>query len=429
MSDAGRQPLFRAEALDAQRRNWLGAITMVRPLSFTVWTWLACVMGLLVVLFFALASYTQRTTLTGRLIPSTGVVRVHVPQAGVVRRRLVEEGQTVERGQALLELDSDRQTIAGASGSGAQASVSARVRQRSESIQAQIAQTRSLQAQEQAALASRLGFLKAQMGTLDAQVASQQQRVAIAVEAAARADELIRQGFYSKEQAQIKQAEQLDQRVKLQSVMRERESTEQEIRIRGDELRAMPLRHQGQLAELERNRLGIEQELVESESRRELVIVAPQGGVVTSIVAEPGEAVDPSRALLSIVPTAAQLQAHLYAPSRAIGFIRVGDAVRLRYPAYPYQKFGQAQGVVAAIAKTALPATELSAAGLLSGTSLGSAEPLYRITTTLQSQTMNAAGRTWPLQVSMAVEADVMQENRRLYEWVLEPLYGMSGKF
>ena len=41
---------------------------------------------------------------------------------------------------------------------------------------------------------------------------------------------------------------------------------------------------------------------------------------------------------------------------------------------------------------------------------------------------MRAAQRVWPLQVGMAVEADVMQDKRRLYEWVLEPLYGMAGK-
>jgi membrane fusion protein len=172
----------------------------------------------------------------------------------------------------------------------------------------------------------------------------------------------------------------------------------------------------------------VEQELAESESLRQLVIHAPQAGVVTAIVAEAGQTADPGRALLSIVPAGAVLQAHLYAPSRAMGFIRVGDTVRLRYQAYPYQKFGQAQGVVSAIAKTALPAAELAAAGALPGAAAAQNEPLYRITATLQSQTMHAAQRVWPLQVGMVVEADVMQDRRRLYEWVLEPLYGMAGK-
>ncbi|BDT65899.1 colicin V secretion protein CvaA [Comamonadaceae bacterium OS-1] len=425
---ATTQPLFRSEALDRQHRHWLGTITMVRPLSYSLWTALACGMGLLVVGFFIWGSYTQRSTLSGQLMPSTGLVRVHVPQAGVVLRMRVEEGQSVQQGQALFELGSDRQSASGPPGSGVQATVSARVRQRGDSLQAQMAQTLALQAQEKTALATRLALLKTQGDTLDAQIASQRQRTTLAAESEARSSGLVAQGFYSKEQAQLRQSEWLDQRVKLQGLLREQESTTQEIQARSDELRALPLRHQAQRAELDRNRLGVEQELAESESLRQLVIHAPQAGVVTAIVAEAGQNVDPTRALLSIVPAGSVLQAHLYAPSRAMGFLRVGDTVRLRYQAYPYQKFGQAQGVVSAIAKTALPAAELAATGALPSAAAAQNEPLYRVTATLQSQTMRAAQRTWPLQVSMVVEADVMQENRRLYEWVLEPLYGMAGK-
>ncbi len=28
----------------------------------------------------------------------------------------------------------------------------------------------------------------------------------------------------------------------------------------------------------------------------------------------------------------------------------------------------------------------------------------------------------------MTLQADILQERRRLYEWVLEPLYSMTGK-
>ena len=430
-------PLFRAEALARQQRPWLGTITMVRPLSHAVWTALACAMGLALVAFVTWGSYTRRTTLAGQLMPSTGLVRVQVPQSGVVLQMRVQEGDTVAQGQPLLELGSDRQSASTSadpvlatsgprSSPGVQATVSARVRQRGDSLAAQIDHTRALQAEESGALTHRLARLGAQADALANQVVSQRERARLAEEAEARAAALVAQGFYAKEQAQGKQAESLDQRVKLQGLLREQDSIAQERQARSDELRALPLRQRAVLAELERNRLGLEQELAESESRRELLITAPQAGTVTAVVVEAGQSVAPGRTLLSIVPAGASLQAHFYAPSRAMGFVRVGDAVRLRYQAYPYQKFGQATGVVQAIARTALPAAELAAAGLVPATAAN--EPLYRITTSLASQTMQAAGQRWPLQVSMAVEADLLQDKRRLYEWVLEPLYGMAGK-
>jgi membrane fusion protein len=119
------------------------------------------------------------------------------------------------------------------------------------------------------------------------------------------------------------------------------------------------------------------------------------------------------------------LQAHLYAPSRAIGFIRPADHVLLRYQAFPYQKFGHAQGVVASVSRTALSASEL--AGAPTGAA-ANGEPLYRITVILARPTITAYGKPQPLQAGMLVDADILQEKRKLYEWVLEPLYSLTGK-
>ena len=52
----------------------------------------------------------------------------------------------------------------------------------------------------------------------------------------------------------------------------------------------------------------------------------------------------PASALASLVPAGAQLQAHLYAPSSAVGFVRAEQPVLLRYQAFPYQKFGHQHG-------------------------------------------------------------------------------------
>jgi membrane fusion protein len=38
-----------------------------------------------------------------------------------------------------------------------------------------------------------------------------------------------------------------------------------------------------------------------------------------------------------------------------------------------------------------------------------------------------AYGREQPVEVSMQVEAGVLLERRAIYEWILEPLYGLQG--
>ena len=120
------------------------------------------------------------------------------------------------------------------------------------------------------------------------------------------------------------------------------------------------------------------------------------------------------------------LEAEMFAPGRAIGFVRPGQSVRLRFQAFPYQKFGHHEGRVSQVARVALTSQELSALGLDAQEVAN--EPLYRITVSLPAQTIKAYGEAQPLQVGMLIEADVMQETRKLYEWVLEPLISITGK-
>ena len=129
---------------------------------------------------------------------------------------------------------------------------------------------------------------------------------------------------------------------------------------------------------------------------------------------------------LTVLPAGAALEAEIYAPSRAAGFIRPGMQVLLRYEAYPYQKFGQHTATVREVALTALRPDELPMPGAVPGST--TAEPLYRIRVTLDQQSVQAYGKQMPLKSGMLVDASVVLEHRKLYEWVLEPLFSISGR-
>src|SRR5207302_1373255 len=98
-----------------------------------------------------------------------------------------------------------------------------------------------------------------------------------------------------------------------------------------------------------------------------------------------------STPLLSIVPAGTKLEAHLYSPSRAVGFVRAGQHVLLRYQAYPYQKFGHYEGTVSSVSRSAVSPAELppqlagmsSLIGISGPNGSPAAEPVYLITVTL----------------------------------------------
>jgi membrane fusion protein len=176
-------------------------------------------------------------------------------------------------------------------------------------------------------------------------------------------------------------------------------------------------RYANAIAELERALAGNELEIIENDARRSALVTAPQPGTVTGLAAQVGQAVPLGAVLARIVPSEATLVAELFAPSRAVGFLAAGDEVRLRYAAFPYQKFGHSLGTVTAVSATTV-----------AGDSTSGGEPLYRVAVTLASQTVTAYGAPRRLLPGMAVEADVLLERRRVYEWVLEPLYALAER-
>ena len=417
------QSLFRAAALGAHKTKWLGDIVLIRPLSYNVLTGISTAMALAVVAFMTWGTYTKRSAVIGQLLPDSGLVKVYVPQAGVVLEKHVAEGRHINKGDVLYVLSSERHS--GELGS-IQAAVSHQVTARRDSLRDEMGKTRRLQSEERDSLVQRIGGIESELRKLDTLIEGQRSRVDLAKDTVARYQGLLDQDYISREQFQQKQEELLDLKARLQSSERERIGVARELALRKTELAGLGLKHQNQLAQIERGISTMDQELAESEAKRQIVITAPETGTATAVVAEVGQAVDGSRPMVSIVPVGAKLQAHLYAPSRAVGFVRLDAPVLLRYQAYPYQKFGHARGKVISVAKTTLPANEISYLG--QGPQGQQGEPVYLITVELESQTVMAYGNRQPLQAGMLLEADILQDTRRLYEWVLEPLYSLTGK-
>jgi membrane fusion protein len=62
-------------------------------------------------------------------------------------------------------------------------------------------------------------------------------------------------------------------------------------------------------------------------------------------------------------------------------------------------------------------------------TQAGSKEALYRVNVSLDAQSIQAYGEALPLKAGLTVEADVLQERRKVWEWVLEPVLAARQKW
>lgn len=171
--------------------------------------------------------------------------------------------------------------------------------------------------------------------------------------------------------------------------------------------------------------LEINEQLANSEARRAIEIRAPEDGLITTIVGQPGQTIGFGAPMLKIVPQDMPMQAELLAPSSAIGFIHKGGRVLLRYSAFPYQKFGEYWGTVVHVSHAAMNEEEVR--NLLAGAAPSKqTEPFYRIMVKPDSQKVSIFGEEHTLPASMQVHAYALLERRQLYEWVLEPLYDIG---
>ncbi len=413
--------LFRKEVLEAKRTSWLGGISLAQPPSLWILTGFAAVAALAVVLFLVFGNYTHRERVTGQLVPSRGLATVLAPVAGVVSVMDVSEGVFVQVDKRLAVVTIP--SVTSTNGNTADA-LERGVQEKEQGLaSAQSAQEALLDTQA-SGLGAQLANAHRELVHMQGEIATQQQQIQVAKDSLHRLRVAEDQKLVSTLQLKQQEGAVLAQVSQLQALQRQAIEAQRTISQLEQQLRAIPEQRLTAQANYHRDRAGLEQERVEAATRGALQVNAPVQGMVATQLVKLGQAVQAGQPLMSLLPTDSPLQAELLVPSHAIGFIEPGDAVLLRYQAFPYQKFGHYEGKVVRISRSALSPSEMASLGLKGDGS----ETIYRVLVSLAKQTVTAYGKPEPLKPGMALEADVLGERRSLIEWIFEPLYSLKGR-
>lgn len=418
--------LFRPEVLEENRASWLGPV-LIEPTPRSRWVaYAAAAIAIGFILLLLLGSASRKVPMTGWVVPEQGLARIVATQPGIISTIHVKEGSRVTRGTRLITLSGELRTQGDL---GARGEVLLRLQERRDSLVRTRATQDSLFDQQGREMALRLAALQSEVRLLNQEVTLQKSRVELSRQMVARETEMRERGLIALPRLQRTKQEELDQSSRLQALMRNLSTQQRELLALQGQIQEHPLKRSGQMQQIERDLAAINQEIIEAETRRGIVVTAPEDGIVTAIFADQGTSVSTGTPLLTVVPEQSSLQVHLYSPSRGIGFLQVGQKVLLRVQAFPYQKFGFQEGRVAAISRSASAPAELPPH--VSGASGASAspEPVYRVTVDLGSQTVRAYGEQAKLVSGMRVDADVLVESRRLIEWMFEPLFAITGRW
>lgn len=420
--DAFVTDLFREAALNEQRQKLHGAIILDNRLPVTLAVWAMCIVALLALVLFFTVGFARKEIVGGQILPKQGLVEVTAGMSGLVAERRVREGEAVNAGDVLFVISGERSTARGDT----QAKIDAGLDQRKDSVQQELRQGERQLRLQRDSIAARLGDLRRQIGHMDTEIDLQTRRSAMADEARRQYEALAAAQDVSVVLARDKAAEAIDQRSRLQAMKRERAALDAQIAQLRAEQSDVSLRIEREGLSLKRTLSALDQEGAENEARREVLVRASRAGTVSSIVAEPGQSVAAGQTLASVVPAGATMEAVLLVPTRAVGMVRAGAPVELRYDAFPFEKYGQFKGTVREVSSTPMPESEARRVASQSGE--GGAGPMYRLRVELERATVPIPGGEAPLLAGMRLQASLTLEYRRLYQWAFEPVAGLTGK-
>lgn len=411
------QTLFREEAVNHQREKLWGDVILTLPLPMKLVTIVITSMLVALITYLILGSYTRKETVNGYLVPESGLVQVHPIQSGSVEALQIQSGDQVNKGDLLMRIKTDRSM---SNGHQLNATLLNLLEQQKALLQESINRKQTNKVLRRSHLESRIANSKAQVTQLEDQKKLQHERLSLARKRYQSLSELRQEQLISESDFQNRYKGFLDERQRQEQL--EQSLIKQQATLESDqfELASLESATAEELDQLKTKLAVLEQKTVSYEGKRSYSITAPIAGRVTSLQTTIGKSVNSRQPVLAILPEEDVLQAELFVPSRAIGFVEDGLGVEMRFDAFPYERFGVYRGQIDHVARTILSPNEISGP-------LRVQEPVYRSKAILEKQEVLAYGKNFPLQSGMTFEADILLEKRPLYQWILKPLYSLKG--
>jgi len=414
----GELRLFRAEAVAFHRDRLRSGDALPVPPTSAALTWLLAAMVCAAVVFLVFSDYARKETVAGFLAPTVGVSKIFPPRGGLIVAVDVAEGQLVDEGTPLLTVQVGQSDSQGGDVDGAV--LQALARQRAALVE-QVALEEAKTEAERTRLRDEVHDLGREMASLQTQLAAQHARSQVAEEQVTAVHDLVARGYISLIEFKRREDNFLAQRQNEAALAGQIAEKQSEITQQRHALDELPDALAARLSLLRGSIADLDGRLAETAGRHAYQLRAPVAGRVSALQARVGLVADPAIPQLAIVPAGSVLEADLFVPPRAIGFVRPGQTVRLAYEAFPYQRFGLHGGKVLTVSRTLLRPAEV-----VGPIAIG--DPTYRVTVALDRQSIAAFGHDFPLGADMTLKADIVFDRRSLLDWVLDPVRSLRGR-
>jgi hemolysin D len=161
---------------------------------------------------------------------------------------------------------------------------------------------------------------------------------------------------------------------------------------------------------------AIDQELIKNQdlSSKHILYSPVKGSVKGLLINTVRGVVTPAQVLMEIVPYGDTLEVEAFLSNQDIGYVKAGQTAEIKVATFPFTKYGVINSTVSHVAEDA---TVDEALGLI-----------YRIQLTLDKNYIMVNNKKELLIPGMAVSAEINTDKKRLIEFVLAPLLKMKDE-
>ena len=418
MTDIITTPLFRPEAVATRATRLHGEIMLSS--SIPSWVVTSCMATAVVatITWATLASYARTELVPGVVASIDPIAKVVASRPGLVTQVLVTEGAIVHAGDTLAVVHVEQSSETG----DATASLSLKAIEAQRGLaQERLALEPGRVAAERARLNAAIRGAHAQLGELTEQLLLQDSIVQSARNSYEQILAVVERGFVTRVELDRRKQTWLQAEQGRRSLMQQQEAARASAAGNEAELARLPIDSAQASSQLQGSIEQLVQVRAQQTAEQGYAVKAPISGRVTSLQSAAGRFADGRVPLMTIIPEAARMRVDLYAPSRSIGFVRVGQPVRLLYDAFPYQRFGSFGGRITSVGRSVIAPSEVDAV-------LELKDPVYRVSVDLDAQKIGAFGLNMSLEPGMTLSANIILERRSFIEWLFDPLRAVANR-
>lgn len=412
MNAVDDENLFRRQAIESLKRKSPGRAIGLAPRP---WLWFNILVVALcgsAAIFLSTFEYARRESVRGWVIANPDVVRITASVPAKIRDVVHAPGDHVEHGRPLVYLSADAVLPAGYRKN---EQLLLQLRKDVAELDGQLASTAKRDQLDGRSLESQLRDFDVEVNALQIQVEEQQRLLRLGRDKLQRVEKAASKGAVTEWESLQEQQALTALALELSGLRQEMFGGQRERERLRNRVHSMPLQSNIERSSLRLRRSALLQQIAEIEARRMWILTSPVSGTVSSVLASAGNSAAVEQLLMTIIPDNVKLSADIYVPSRAAGFLRKGQSVRLTYDAFPKQTFGVFEGEIEHISQYVLMPGDVP-------TTFSIREATYKVHVELGGTDIGADDGTATLRPGMLLVAEIVLEERSLFDWFVETI-------